>query len=76
VVFPVPGEVVGIGMEGGEGWDVDAVAVFGFEEESEVAAFVEVLFFDEDVEVVGEGPEAAVEEPVGRVKGFASRDWW
>jgi hypothetical protein len=23
------------------------------------------LFFDEDVEVIGEGPEAAVEEPVG-----------
>ena len=65
MLFPVPGEVIGIGMEGGEAWNADAVSILGFEQVPEVAAFVEVLFFDQDVEFIGERPEPAVEEPVG-----------
>jgi hypothetical protein len=41
-------------IEGGEFFQCQAV--LGFEEEAEVTGFVEGLFFDEDVEVIGERP--------------------
>ena len=65
VPLPVPGEVIGIGMEGESGRKPDVFSILRFEQEAEVAAFMEGSLFDENVEVVGERPESAVEEPVG-----------
>lgn len=65
VPLPVPGEAFGIGAVRGLREAFQGFSVLGFEAQAGVAGFVEVLLFDEDVEVVGERPEPAVEEPVG-----------
>ncbi len=59
----MPSQILGIGAVGGEWEFFQRLAILGFEEKPEVAGFVEVLLFDEDVELVGERPESAIEEP-------------
>lgn len=66
MLCPVPSEKARFGTIKDAGEFFQCQAVFGFEEETEAARFVEVLFFDQNVELIRKRPESAVEEPVGR----------